>query len=244
LSDGLGDRLLMFDNSAAVPLELLRFPRPFSQSPMFERALRHRIDELATFDHPAAATIRSIQWLGIGDGLALVSNQVTGRRLSDAFGQARGPSYALELLRQLTDFIAALERHGRGIAHGAINADRIVITETGRLVVVEHVLGAALATLCWTPSRTRAALGVPMPAGSQSVFDGRTDVFQLAYLALSVAAGHDSLPHLASAPSLAGAGAQARGKQFRNRDRGTRGLSQSSRRTTRAEAGAARCPAA
>ena len=179
----------MFDNSAAMPLELLRFPRPFSQSPMFERALRRRIDELATFDHPAAGTIRSIQWLGIGDGLALVSNQVTGRRLSDAFGQARGPSYAMELLRQLTDFIAALERHGSGIAHGAINADRIVITETGRLVVIEHVLGSALATLCWTPSRTRAALGVPMAGGEHAVFDGRTDVFQLAYLALSVALG-------------------------------------------------------
>jgi len=189
LSDGLGDRLLMFDNSSALPLELLRFPRPFSQSPTFERALRHRIEELATFNHPSAGTIRSTQWLGIGDGLALVSNQVTGRRLSDAFGQARGPSYAMELLRQLTDFIAALERHGMGIAHGAINADRIVITETGRLVVVEHVLGSALATLCWTPSRTRTALGVPMPGGSQAVFDSRTDVFQLAYLALSVTLG-------------------------------------------------------
>jgi len=189
LSDGLGDRLLMFDNSAAVPLELLRFPRPFSQSAAFELALRRRIDELTTFSHPAAAKIRSIQWLGTGDGLALVSNQVTGRRLSEAFGQARGPAYAMELLRQLTEFIAALERHGKGIAHGAINADRVVITETGRLMVVEHVLGAALATLCWSPSRMRVSLGVPMPAGDRSVFDGRTDVFQLAYLALAVTLG-------------------------------------------------------
>jgi hypothetical protein len=189
LSDGLGDRLLMFDNSAAVPLELLRFPRPFSQSAAFELALRRRIDELTTFNHPAAATIRSIQWLGTGDGLALVSNQVTGRRLSEAFGQARGPAYAMELLRQLTEFVAALEQQGKGIAHGAINADRVVITETGRLVVVEHVLGSALATLCWPPSRFRVSLGVPMPGADRSVFDGRTDVFQLAYLALAVTLG-------------------------------------------------------
>jgi hypothetical protein len=189
LSDGLGDRLLMFDNSTAVPLELLRFPKPFSQSPTFERALRRRIDELTTFSHPAAGTIRSIQWLGIGEGLALVSNQVPGRRLSEAFGQARGPAYAMELLRQLTEFAAALEQHGKGIAHGAINTDRIVITETGRLVVVEHVLGSALATLYWPPNRTRAALRIPMPGGDQSVFDGRTDVFQVAYVALSVVLG-------------------------------------------------------
>jgi hypothetical protein len=189
LSDGLGDRLLMFDNSTAVPLELLRFPRPFSESPSFELALRHRIDELTTFSHPAVSTIRSIQWLGTGEGLALVSNQVAGRRLSEAFGQARGPAYAMELLRQLLEFASALEQHGKGIAHGAINADRVVITETGRLVVVEHVLGSALATLAWPPSRTRAALGVPMPGGEKSVFDGRTDVFQIAYLALSVTLG-------------------------------------------------------
>jgi hypothetical protein len=189
LSDGLGDRLLMFDNSSAVPLELLRFPRAFSQSAAFELALRRRIDDLTTFSHPAAGTIRSIQWLGIDDGLALVSNQVAGRRLSEAFGQARGPAYAMELLRQLTEFAAALEQHGKGISHGAINADRIVITETGRLVVVEHVLGSALATLSWPPSRFRAALGVPMPAGEKTVFDGRTDVFQLAYLALAVTLG-------------------------------------------------------
>src|SRR5579864_2259580 len=189
LSDGLGDRLLMFDNSAAVPLELLRFPRSFSQSASFELALRRRIDELTTFSHPAAATIRSIQWLGTGDGLALVSNQVAGRRLSEAFGQARGPAYAMELLRQLMEFVAALERHGKGIAHGAINADRVVISETGRLVVVEHVLGAALTTLCWPPSRARTSLGLPMPGGDRSMFDPRSDVFQLAYLALAVALG-------------------------------------------------------
>lgn len=190
LSDGLGDRLLMFDNSSSVPLELLRFPRPFSQSPTFEAALRRRIDELKDFAHPAIGTIRSIQWLGIGDGLALVSNHVPGRRLSEALGHARGPAYATELLRQLTDLLAALERQGTGIAHGAINADRVIITETGRLVLVEHVLGSALATLCWPAGRTRTALDVPMPpANPNSAFDSRTDVFQLAFLALSVTLG-------------------------------------------------------
>ena len=189
LSDGLGDRLLMFDNSSSIPLELLRFPRPFSQSPTFEAALRGRIDELKDFFHPSVGTIRSIQWLGIGDGLALVSNQVMGRRLSDCFGQARGPAYATELLRQLTAALSALEQHARGVAHGAINADRIIITEAGRLVLVEHVLGSALGTLYWPPSRTRTALDVPMPDGDRSVFDNRTDIFQLAFLALSVTLG-------------------------------------------------------
>ena len=38
LSDGLGDRLLMFDNSTASPLELLRFKKEFSGVPAFEAA--------------------------------------------------------------------------------------------------------------------------------------------------------------------------------------------------------------
>ena len=189
LSDGLGDRLLMFDNSSAVPLELLRFPRPFSQSTTFEAALRRRIEELQDFTHPVIGTVRSLQWLGIGDGLALVSNQVTGRRLSDTFALARGPAYATELLRQLLDFAAALERHTPGLGHGIINADRVIITESGKLMLVEHVLASALGTLCWPPTRTRLFLAVPMPAGDMSMFNSQTDVYQLAFLALSVSLG-------------------------------------------------------
>src|SRR6476620_4983138 len=35
-SDGLGDRLLMFDNTAAASLELLRFKPEFGNHPVFE----------------------------------------------------------------------------------------------------------------------------------------------------------------------------------------------------------------
>ena len=257
----------MFDNSAAVPLELLRFPRPFSQSPTFERALRRRIDELATFSHTAAGTIRSIQWLGIGDGLALVSNQVTGRRLSDAFGQARGPAYAMELLRQLTAFVAALEQHGRDVSHGAINADRVIITETGRLVVIEHVLGSALATpSVGHRSRTRAALGrCRLPGGRHSPCStGGPTSTSSATWPFSVGARPPSQPDrrptagrrpdlpgrglstrvdsptdLGSAGSLARTGAQDRWNRFCDGDGGARRLSQPPRRTAGVEAGAA-----
>ena len=44
LSDGLGDRLLMFDNSTASSLELLRFKKEFSDVPGFETELRRRVD--------------------------------------------------------------------------------------------------------------------------------------------------------------------------------------------------------
>ena len=38
LSDGLGDRLLMFDNAGGASLELLRFRPEFSRAPLFEDA--------------------------------------------------------------------------------------------------------------------------------------------------------------------------------------------------------------
>jgi len=52
LSDAIGDRLLMFDNSTSSSLELLRFKPEFSRVPAFEDALRRRVDELAHFTHP------------------------------------------------------------------------------------------------------------------------------------------------------------------------------------------------
>ena len=52
LSDGLGDRLLMFDNQATGPLELLRVRPDFTFVPDFETRLRARLDKLANFSHP------------------------------------------------------------------------------------------------------------------------------------------------------------------------------------------------
>ncbi|HWW82774.1 MAG TPA: hypothetical protein VNZ26_04180, partial [Vicinamibacterales bacterium] len=46
-SDGIGDRLLMFDNTSAASLELLRFRPEFAAAPGFESALRERVARLA-----------------------------------------------------------------------------------------------------------------------------------------------------------------------------------------------------
>ena len=43
LSDGLGDRLMMFDNATQSSVELLRFKREFSDAPGFEEAVRDRV---------------------------------------------------------------------------------------------------------------------------------------------------------------------------------------------------------
>jgi hypothetical protein len=189
LSDGLGDRLLMFDNSSASSLELLRFRHEFT-TPGFEVALRQRVEQLDQFQHPSLAKVRAVQWLGEREGLALISNQTPGRRLSEILRDARGPAFAMELLRQLIPVLAALHEQGDDIAHGALNADRIVVTPPGRLVVVEHVLSSALESLHLPTSRIRSELGLLSPRGDNVMaLDRQSDIRQLAFIALSLLVG-------------------------------------------------------
>jgi hypothetical protein len=188
LSDGLGDRLLLFDNTTASPLELLRFKPEFSNAPGFEAALRERVEELAEFDHPALAKVRAVKWLSEGDGLTLVSNQVVGRRLSEILGQVQGTGLAVELIRQLSPALAAL--HERGIAHGILTPERIVITPDGRAMLCEHVLASAIDVLKLPTGWMRTHLGLAVPSGNGRIdLDGRSDIVQLGFIALSLAIG-------------------------------------------------------
>src|SRR5437763_8912291 len=84
-SDGLGDRLLMFDNTAAASLELLRFRPALANAPGFEHTLRESVQQFSSFKHLSFAPARSVQRLEGDDGLALVSMHVDGKRLSDIF---------------------------------------------------------------------------------------------------------------------------------------------------------------
>lgn len=190
LSDGLGDRLLMFDNSTASPLELLRFKKEFSGVPAFEAALRQRFQQLNRLSHPSIGRVRAVKWLEAGQGLALVSNQIPGRRLSEILYEARGPTYALELIRQLTPALAALHQQDAGVSHGALTADRIIVSPEGKLVIVEHVLGSAIESLPLTANRLRSDLGLTVVSHDDAaVFDGGTDLVQLAFIALSLVLG-------------------------------------------------------
>jgi hypothetical protein len=192
LTDGLGDRLLMFDNTGLASLELLRFKKEFSDRPGFESAVRERIRDLEGFTHPSIARVRAVKWLDDNDGLALVSDHVSGRRLSEVLAEARGPGFALELIRQLTPALVALQEQGDGVAHGLLTPEKIVVTPEGRLVLVEHVLGPAVEMLGLSPSRLRGELGLAVPAGSNGhaqQFNERADVVQLGLMALSLTLG-------------------------------------------------------
>jgi hypothetical protein len=191
LSDGLGDRLLMFDNSSAPSLELLRLRPDFASAPGFEEALRDRVRRLAQFRHPAFARVRAVQHLEPEDGLALISNYTPGKRLSEVLQRARGPECAAALIRQLTPALLLLHQHDTGLAHGALSLDRIVVTPEGRLTIVEHVLGPAIQTLNLSATELAAA-GIPVPrtlGNPAPRLDFSSDLFQLGLVATSVLVG-------------------------------------------------------
>ena len=196
-SDRIGDRLLMFDNTSAPSLELLRFKALLAAAPGFERALRERVEMLRGLRHPSFSEIRAVESLDGGDGLALVSNHVAGKRLAEILREAKGPSFALALIRQLTPALVLLQQQGDGVAHGAIAADRIVVTPEGRLVIVEHVLGRALERLNFTAERLWADLRIAVAPTANLLnprLDGRTDVVQLAVTALTLLLGRPLRP--------------------------------------------------
>jgi hypothetical protein len=184
----------MFDNTTASSLELLRFRREFSDRPGFEAALRQRVRQLDRLEHPAVAKVRAVEWLGNGDGLALISNQAPGRRLSDLLDGRRrvqGPSFALGLIRQLAPALAVIQGHGDDVSHGLLSPERIYVAPSGRLMLVEHVVGSAMATLGLSADRLQSDLRVAVPTGGNLVpaLDRRHDVVQLAFVALSLLLG-------------------------------------------------------
>jgi hypothetical protein len=189
LSDAVGDRLLMFDNTTASSLELLRFRPEFGKAPGFEDALRRRVDELAHFTHPSVAKVRAVESLGGEDGLALISNHTVGRRLSEIQQIAQGPQFATELVTQLVPVLSALQEQSDGMAHGLLTPERVIVTPEGRLMLTEHVLGSAIQALRLAPARLQDELGL-MPAERIGVDDPRADIVQLGYLAVTLLVGH------------------------------------------------------
>jgi len=189
-SDGFGDRLLMFDNTNAPSWEILRFKPILAREPRFDAALRERVEQLAAFQHDAFPLVRPIKRLGHDDGLAVVSTYSGGASLSEALKKPRSAEFALRVIRQLVPALAALQRVGAGMAHGAVTVDRIILSADGRLMIREHMVGLALDSLEWPAARLWTEFGILVPRSSAAVhIDERTDITQLAVVVLSLLAG-------------------------------------------------------
>src|SRR5829696_5182603 len=193
--DGLGDRHQIADRTRTELLEVLSLRTELTAVAAFEFALRERVSHLASFHHASFARVRSVERLKHPAALAVVSEATTGVRLSEllAFAERTNVTFdidaALCLLRQLVPAVAMLHENAPDVAHGAIAAERIVVTPSARIVVVEHVLGSALAEVRLSADQYWQQLRVALPAGFAPPFNHRSDVTQLGAVALGLILG-------------------------------------------------------
>ena len=198
--DGLGERHNILDPSGSETLEVLCVRDELAAVPSFEFALRERVSRLATFRHSSFVRVRAVERMTDRHAtLAIVSDSVAGTRLSDLLVQSAERrinldiNSALCLIRQLVPAIAALHEHARdiqGFAHAAIAPERLIVTPTGRLLVVEYVMGAALEQVRFPPDRYWHELRIAVPRTSSFPrFDQRVDVAQMGIVALSLILG-------------------------------------------------------
>ena len=195
--DGLGERHLVVDRGRNEPVEMLCLRSELTSVPSFEFALRERVSRLATFRHTCYGHVRTVERLkDSGSTLALVSDATTGVRLSKLLAFAERDNVPLDidaalcLLRQLVPAVALLHEHAPDVSHGAIAAERVIVTPGAHVILVEHVLGSALEQLRFPLERYWKDLRVALPrtAGAPQ-FDHRADVTQLGVIALALILG-------------------------------------------------------
>src|SRR5213593_2437984 len=195
--DGLGERHLVVDRARNEPMEMLCLRGELTAVPSFEFALRERVSRLASFRHTCYGHVRTVERLkDSGSTLALVSDATTGVRLSKLLQFAEHDNVTLDidaalcLLRQLVPAVALLHESAPDVSHGAIAAERVIVTPGAHVILVEHVLGSALEQLRFPLERYWKDLRVALPrtAGSPQ-FDHRADVTQLGVIALALILG-------------------------------------------------------
>ena len=206
-SDGLGERVVAADGATGELLQILRLRPALMAVPSFEFALRERAARLANFRHGYYARIRRVdRGMAPGSALSIVSDHIEGTRLSDILRVAHERSLQLDLnaalclIRQLVPAVAVLHENARDVAHGLIAPERLIVTPNARIVIVEHVLGAAIEQLQFGRDRLWQEFRIAMPpSAGLPRFDHRADVVGMGLVALALILGRpvraDEYPH-------------------------------------------------
>jgi hypothetical protein len=206
-SDGLGERVVAADGATGELLQILRLRPALTAVPSFEFALRERTARLANFRHAYYARVRRVdRAMAPTSALAIVSDHLEGTRLSDILRVAQEKELQLDinaalcLIRQLVPAVAVLHENARDVAHGLIAPERLIVTPNARLVIVEHVLGAAIEQLQFGRDRLWQEFRVAMPpSAGLPRFDHRADVTGMGLVSLALILGRplraDEYPH-------------------------------------------------
>ena len=192
--DGLGTRYRR--DGSDGPLDVLVLRDTLASIPSFEFLIRERINRLAHVRGESFAQVLDLEHVPDGAKLAIVSKAVPGVRLSRMLAVAEQNllpldiDSALYLVQQLLGAMSELHGDAPDACHGTLAAERVVVTPDGNLVIVEHVLGAALGQLRHSPERYWKELRIALPmAVTAPLLDRRADVAQVGMIALALVLG-------------------------------------------------------
>jgi hypothetical protein len=190
--DGLGIRYVRTEGTDDQ-VEVLR---PLWDVGAMQNAIRQRVGRLATFRQARFVAVRAaVVPRDDASTLEVISDYVQGHRLSQYLETAQtgvvsvGISTAIHVLRELLGALALLHE-SRGVTHGAVGPERVLITPKGRVVVADYVLGPAIERLEFTRPRLWREFRIPVPAGKGApALDGKADVLQVGMTALALLLG-------------------------------------------------------
>jgi len=192
--DGLGARYRV--DGTDGPCDILVLRDTFASIPSCEFLIRERVNRLAHVRSEQFARVFDVEHGGEGPKIALISQSVPGVRLSRLLTVAEqnllplDVDSALCLVQQIVTAMAELHEDAPDACHGSLAAERVVVTSAGRAVIVEHVLGAALAQLRYSPDRYWKDLRIALPiAVTAPMLDRRADVAAVGMIALGLLLG-------------------------------------------------------
>ena len=207
---GLGEVFRARDTKVGRTVALKLLPRGFLDKPARRERFFADAGAAASLSHPNIATLFDV---GEHEGQAYLAYEyVAGESLrQQVAGRPMNPRTALEIGVQLADALG--EAHARGLLHGDLRPENIVVTSKGSAKMLETGMAG------WTrggASRAQAAAG---PAAAHTVraymppeqlagheLDPRGEVFALAVIVYEMLTGRTPSPH-ATASAARGAGA-------------------------------------
>jgi hypothetical protein len=194
-ADGLGRRTLVFDRERGAAAERLTLRAEFGA---FERVLRDRAVQLAAWEGDGLARPTRVHREQPRSPLCVDADLPAGDRLIDVLDAAiearsdqplAGIDIALGFLLDVLTTLDRLHRRGR-IVHGAIAPGRLLLSRSGRIVLLDALYGDALERLAWPPARLWRELGVAGPVVAADAAPGRVgDLSQVGLTALMLLLG-------------------------------------------------------
>jgi hypothetical protein len=168
--DGLGERDLAFDRQTGHVWERLFLRAELSA---FEAALRRRVTRLASIQSARLVPIHEVQPDPSSSKLIVVSQHVSGLRLSDLLRSAREreivPDFTVAILLTAEILSAVHSFHtASGLPHGAMNADRVIVSAVGDVTIADYAYAEVLQAARFSPRRLWSSSGSPTGSATRS----------------------------------------------------------------------------